>query len=314
MAKSDQTRQALSRLGSLVLAPGPETLSELARALGNKSSLVVARAAGLAARGGLGQLIPDLVKTFNRLQKRGAKADPGCSAKNALVRALCELEAREEELFLGARGYVQREAVYGGSVDTAGELRGLCGVGLVRCDHPDVLDILTDLLVDLEPEARALAARAIGDSGQAAGVLLLRLKLHVGDSSPDVLAECMASLLSLAPGRAIPFLAERFLDRDPAGPGQSVPWELAVLALGECRHEVAFARLRKLYDRDLTREARRLLLLSMATSRLSEALDFLVELVRHGEEATAPLAVEALEIFRDDPAVWDRVEAARATC
>jgi hypothetical protein len=64
-----------------------------------------------------------------------------------------------------------------------------------------------NLLADKEVPARVGAIRGIADSGDIAGALLLRLKALVGDKEDEVIGECFAGLLRLAPAPSVEFVA-----------------------------------------------------------------------------------------------------------
>lgn len=289
MAKIDPTRRDMDKLRELDLGQRAVALKTLQLALGHKSPLVVKRAAALAAQGGFPELSPDLIRAYHR-----QKMDPGCETKTAIVRALVELEAPEEEFFLSQRLYRQEEPVYGGRIETAGELRGLCLLGLARCNSRQLLEVVVDLLLDPDLNTRLMAVRAAGDSGQPAAIPLLRLKA-LTESEPEVIGECLLSLLHLAPEPTCAWIKQRFL---PDG-----PFEAVVLALGESRQRAALDLLLGLYRPSMSKNDKHALLLAIATCRQKEGVEFLLELLEHEPEA----ARKALELYRSDPVVWEKV-------
>src|SRR5207237_5519130 len=177
----------------------------------------------------LAEFMDPLTKAFDRFMVDPATIDKGCSAKTSIAKALYELEARAETVFLTGIHHRQLEGVWGGSSDTAAELRGLCGLGLVRCNYRDVMIELGDLLMDPEPSCRIMAARAIAYSENDAGLPLLRMKVLGGDQNSDVIGECFTALLRLSPRKNVEFVA-RYMDDDDEDLRQ-----LAILALGESR-------------------------------------------------------------------------------
>ena len=82
------------------------------------------------------------------------------------------------------------------------------------------------LLADPEIAARAGAVRALGESGQSEAMLLLRLKALLGDDE-EIMGECFAALLRLAPAPSLEFVAD-FLHSS-----SDEVAERAALALGE---------------------------------------------------------------------------------
>ncbi len=288
MAKIDPTKRELDKLRELDLGD-PSAVKALTLALGHKSPAVVKRAAQMASQGGLFQLVTELVQAYHR-----QKTDPGCETKTAIVKSLVELEAPVEDFYLAQRLYRQKEWVYGEQIETAGELRGLCLLGLARCNHRDLLRVLVDLMLDDDLNTRLMAVRAAGDSGQPGAIPLLRLKA-LTETEPDVIAETLLSLLHLDAEPTIAWIRERFLEAQET-------WEAVILALGQSRHPGSLQLLIEQYRPSLLRRDKASLLLAIASCR---GVDFLLGLLSDEPE----LALKALELYRYDPSVWERVEA-----
>ena len=85
----------------------------------------------------------------------------------AIATALHRSGAYEDALFLIGMRWVQREPVWGGTVDVACELRSMCAMALLRLGHPSAATEVAELLADPEPAARAGAAHAIAYSEDA---------------------------------------------------------------------------------------------------------------------------------------------------
>lgn len=302
MAKSRALEDALAALQALRDDPGSErTLAALRKALGDKSSHVVAKAAQIAGEFEISALTPDLVAAFDRFMAQPPKADPGCRAKAHIADALYQIGYDDERVFLRGIRHVQLEPVYGGKMDTALELRGACALGLVRMSYPEVLTELADLLADPEAAVRSAAARAIAYSENDQGVPLLRLKVLVGDDDPQVISECLTALLRLAPATSVPFVA-RLLDAERPAIG-----ELAALALGGSRLPDAFGALRQWWERTTHPEVRRTALLAIAMLKYDQAIDFLLSLIADAPGPTARDAIKALGLYRHDDALRRRV-------
>jgi HEAT repeat protein len=258
---------------------------------------VVAKAAEKAVRMSNATIVPDLVEAFRRLVPGGAKQDPGCVAKLAIVKALVELDDPAAEVFFAGTRYVQMEPGWGEPTDTAAELRGICAIGLARMAHPEGLLEAVRLLNDKTAEARTGAVRALADSGKAEAELVLRYKADCGDRKPEVMGECFAALLRLGPrGRALPFVAE-FL----AGGSEE-----AAIALGESRLPEAWPALRDAFQGSTIQSA---ILLGMSLLRNDEAIEFLFERVEIDRERVAVAAIEALASYRGDDALRVRMES-----
>jgi len=82
-------------------------------------------------------------------------------AKQAIARALVSLECQDVTFFLEGIRYQQLEPTWGGSSDSAIDVRCSCAMGLVATGYSRAVAELTALLQDREWRARAGAARAI---------------------------------------------------------------------------------------------------------------------------------------------------------
>lgn len=304
MGKARGVEARLERLRASHKESEPARLApELAKALADSSNLVVAESAAIVGEANLADLAPQLVAAFDRLMIDPVASDKLCRGKTAIALALNKIEYLRPEVFLRGIRHVQMEPVWGGEQDTAAHLRAHSAFGLVRLQHPDVLLLLTDLLVDEEKIAREAAAQALGASGRVAAIPLLRFKVYTGDEEPEVIAACFTSLIGLDPPASIPFVA-RFLQAGGA------PQEAAVFALGESRRPEAFAPLRDFYDTLHPGELQEATLLAISLLRQPAAVDFLLEVVRHPDPATARAAISALAIHRHQQSILDRVAAA----
>jgi HEAT repeat protein len=294
----------LDRLADLrAQSPTPEGRAEVSRYLNNKMNLVAAKAARIAGEWQAADLTPGLVAACERFLVNGAVTDKRCAAKIEILKALCKLEHPSPSIFRLGLYYVQMEASWGGSVDTAAEVRALSAIGLSRTNDPDALEQILPLLLDPQRDARIGAVRAIGGSGLAGDTLLLRLKALSGDE-PEVLGECFAALLRATPERSIDFVAQ-FLERPPEAVA-----EAAALALGESRLEIAFDKLRQSFEGQRTLSGRALLM-GMALLRRENAIEYLLNLVRSGSDRSATEASAALSIYDQDPQLRERLAEAQ---
>lgn len=280
--------------------------TRLREALTNRHNLIVARAAKMTGELGQSELAEELIAAFDRLMVDPARLDKGCNGTRAIVEALVDLEIPTPEVFRRGMIHVQMEGAFGPPVDVAVELRANSAIGLSACGDSDVVVELVPLLVDKADLVRQAAARAIGASGRLAAEAVLKLKVLSGDEEPEVTVECLGALLKLAPERSLA-LAEPFLRSPDAGLRQAT-----MLALGESRLDAAVELLIAHWPRELDREARRVLLLALATSRQEAAFAFLVELVAEGDLGTAVPAIDALALSLSDPKIEARLRDAIA--
>jgi HEAT repeat protein len=302
--KKLSTEAALYVLSHLDERSEADMQAMLTHSLGHRSAAVVAVAARQIAQRQVHDLIDACNATFQRLLPLGVKGDSGCLAKTALVEALNALDALEATPFLAGVGLVQMEPVYGGQADTAANLRGHCGLGLARLQHPYAHLHLVDLLMDPELPARLNAIRALTYLGDDRSECVLRMKVLAGDEV-TVVADALSALAQIAPDRSLPFIAARLDAGDPAVA------EGAALALGEMRTPEALDRLFEEYERRVLHAERRMLLLPIALNRSPAAFAFLLSLIEEGAADLAKEALEALESMPLDDAARGRIAAAR---
>jgi HEAT repeat protein len=264
-----------------------ESHQELRRVLSSEGSHAVARAAALAGELGIETLVPDLVSAFPRFFEGLPRADPGCSAKTAIVEALRRLQHDDLGLYRRAAGHVQMEPVFGGRVDTAVDLRGTAALALAEIAVGDVLVDLANLLADPEPPVRISAARAVAAHGRGAGIPLLHLRSLAGDPEPRVVSECLLALLRLDARAEMSFVAS-FLEK-----GNEAA-ESAAVALGESRLAEALPVLRAWIEPARRRGLGRAVLLAIAALRRDEAVDLLLALARDEDPSAAREARDAL--------------------
>lgn len=303
MAKALTTDLALRAIRAIRDSPESYDLKrDLASFLRHRSNHVVSAAATTAERLDAVTLAQDLVDAFVELMKDPAKRDPGCEALIAIARALISMDDRAAKVYFAGLHHVQMEGSFGPPIDAAAPLRGLCAQGLARMGHRDALLECVNLLADKEVPARVGAVRAIADSGDIAGALLLRLKALIGDKEDEVIGECFAGLLRLAPAPSLEFVAG-FLKS-----ASEEIRERAALALGESHLAAAFPVLREAWVETAQAARRRTLLLSIAMLRLDEAVEFLLLRLTEDRDAAAADALAALGLYGRDEAVRKRVE------
>ncbi len=220
--------EKLERLGLLREASRSEAIVALRTSIEDRANVVVAKAAKIAAELELHDLIPDLVRAFDRLFEKPVERDPQCWGKNAIAITLRDLGYQSAEPFVRGLRHIQMEPVWGGREDTAQVLRAACCAALPQCadlTRDEVLRHLVDAFTDVSDKVRVDAARSLEHMGGADCALLLRLKARVGDKEAQVTGQAFESLLRLerdgSPsvcGGIPPFPRRRGLRRSGAGP------------------------------------------------------------------------------------------------
>jgi hypothetical protein len=266
---------------------------------------VAAKAARSAEDALLYELVPALKSSYARFLDKPLKQDPNCFAKKALARALVALDCNDAEFFLSGVRYRQLEPAYGGTNDTAAEVRATCAMGLVVSGYSRALVELTAVLNDSDAAARVGGVRATACGNPREAELLLRAKVLAGDTEPQVLGECFTALLAVEPEESIAFVAA-YLTHD-----EVAVRELAALALGESRRDGALAPLKEAWDGVLvSEELRRAVLRAAAAHRSEAAFDWLMTILAEARVAVAVEVVEALAIHRHNVKLKQRLQAA----
>jgi hypothetical protein len=305
MSKKNFDRR-LAALDDLRNAPdSPARSAGLRKALADRNSYIVAKAAGIAGQLGLNDLIPDLLSAMDRFFVNPTKSDPQCWAKNAIVESLAKLEDEDSAVFIRGLRHVQIEPVWGGQQDSAGPLRAKCALALVQCRDlrdSDILSHLIEALADRETTVRIDAARAIGRMSGDAPALLLRLRALVADGEPEVVGACLTSLLAIQGEAACDFVS-RFLQK-----GEEEARE-AAFALASLRNAKAFAILKQAWDHGADISVRGALLTAMVLTRVPEAIEFVISLIESDSQHAAA-AVEALAPMRSSEEIQSRTAVA----
>lgn len=273
--------------------------------LRHRTGAVVGAAARVVLTAALADLDDELAAAFTRLAEHGHEHDPMCRGKLAIARTLHDLERWHDDVFVRGVSLVQEEPVWGGREDTAGELRGVCGLAFAHSYRADTLDVLADLLADRQRVTRVAAAQGLGDCGRPDAAALLRFKLRLGDDEAEVLSACVASILVLAPRSAVPFVESLLAGDDERSCA-------AALGLAERRLAASVPALIAWCEglRPATRA--RVGYLALALIRDDAATDALLARVRDAARADAIAAGKALATFKDDPAVAARLREAAA--
>jgi len=279
----------VSALDALRQQPEAARLEPLRKALAHRNNFIVAKAADLVREFQIAELIPELLKAFDRFFDNPVKIDPQCWAKNALSRALVALEHQEAEVFLRGMRHIQMEPVWGGQSDTAGTLRATCALALVQCrslTDADLLGHLIQLAGDKDKAVRTETMRAIEQVGSPPASLLLRLRAVLGADEPEVLGACYSGILRLEGVKTIPWVA-RFLTSADDNAAE------AALAIAGTHSPEGFNALQECFATADDPWWRSVLLSAVALTRQDAALEFLLELVRT-ESLNAEAAIEAI--------------------
>ena len=302
-----RVEDVLERLSALRDAPELQAVPALRKNLADRVNVVVAKAAQIAAERQMRELVPDLLIAFDRLFEDAAERDPQCWGKNAIAKALRDLEYRESEPFCRGFHHIQMEPVWGKHEDTAQTLRGICLLAMVACaDVPrgELLQSLVEALTEPEAAVRVEAVRGLAEIQGHDAALLLRMKARIGDEEPHIVGEVFDALWKLEGEAALRFVA-RFLESQTKDVREE-----AALAMGASRFPGAVEMLRDACTRTRDPRFREVLFRALCLSRQPRALDFLKEILRTGRRADVKAVLEALEPHRENADIRRLLEEA----
>jgi HEAT repeat protein len=299
--RATRTEETLARLAAARRGDSAMSQHEVRAALLHERSVVVARAAEVAAELELEQLGSELPAAFERLTS--AEDDRELMAADTVLRATAKLGAHAYDMYLAALGMRRMVKVMDSYVDVAAPLRAHAAMALVETGFATALEEVAPLLVDTESSVQIAAAEAIGVLGGPGAAAVLRLRLGASDGPAEVLGACLAGLLRVDAERYLPFVAARLQSDDVR------LVELAAIALGETRSAPAFTVLRDAMA-TAPRRAVANVLLGIALLRRDEATAYLLEAVEGATPAVASAALTALGLHKHDDAIASRVRSA----
>jgi len=128
----------------------------------------------------------------------------------------------------------------------------------------------------------------------------------VGDDEPEVTGQVFESLLRLDPRPSTTFVAGFLEDKN-----EQVAEE-AALALGASRLAQALETLKQAWKKSRNRPMGPVLLRAISTSRLDDAFEFLLTIVRGDRQSESADALRALEIHPDSEDIQRRASEALA--
>jgi HEAT repeat protein len=243
-----------------------------------------------------------MVERFLWLAEKGATRDVGCHVRAHLALAFGKRECHLaiDALRIGVKT-VQIEAVGGVPFDVGAFLRANSALALAQMRAPDALRDIAPMLFDFgknrvgakisTPEIRSVtrvaAAQALGILGNREALAVLAAKLLFPDrESPDVLQECMASVIALQDERALELLTP-YLDTHP----DEMLAAYAGLMIAQSRAPEAPILLRDSLPR-FSGDSLQVVLMALTTLRTAEAEAILEELSVDGSRAVRKILGE----------------------
>lgn len=223
--KSKETKERIQATQWLARQASVEAQELLLKVLETRSGYeasVAAEALGKMAEDD--EALRRMVARFIYLSEEGKKRDGGCHIRAHLAYGFGQrrFQGAVEALRIGIRT-VQLEPVGGVPFDVGAHLRANCALALGYMMAPDAVRDISLLL--FEPNdllqqkvgARKSAAQALGLTCDPHALVPLTLKLTYSENeAPDVLQECMQSLVQLEDPRAVEILTPYLAHSDKA--------------------------------------------------------------------------------------------------
>jgi HEAT repeat protein len=305
--KRNTIKERLKEFQKKCANSGPdEVQSAVKKALRDRNCLIVNKAAVLCEEHLIYELEADLIKAYQRFLKNPVKSDPNCIAKEAIARALVELDCPDVDFFIAGLNYHQFEPTWGGSEDTAIDIRLSCAMGLVNTSYSRALIEVLALLHDSNPHVRRGIVQAIALTEPLAAEAVLRFKALAGDPEPDVTAETLCALLKVAPDESRDFVA-KFL----RPPNDEILSQSVAHALGASKVAEAVDILRSCWNElSFKGELGNAFLFGAILHRSEKAFAWLIELVEKGDRASAQYIVTEFAIYHNDQRLRKSLHAA----
>lgn len=236
-----------------------------------------------------------MVTRFAWYSSDGKRRDPGCHIRSNLAYGFAK------QKFLGAVSVlrvgirtVQMEPVGGVPFDTGAHLRANCALALGQMRAPDAVRDISLLLFEGDDpfhnrvEMRKSAAQALAMTCDPNASIPLTIRLYSPqDETPEVLQECMQSLVALEDPRTVETLSRYvdYADRALAA--------FACVMIAETRHEDAAKILFEAIPK-FSREPLQAVVLALASMRTDDSRTYLLRLEEAWEEQVRLALVEVL--------------------
>lgn len=271
----------------------PDALQYCLQAVEQAPGAAVARAMALLRRLGHEGHGGQAALAFERLCADGLKADPGCLGRMALLEGLLALDWPGPEPWWSGLHLVQWEPVWGGRVDTAAGLRGLCALGLLRSADARAPLALAILLADRECEARQGAVRALREAPESWALPLLAHRAVMGVEELDAQLDLLHGLLEREQAQAFQLVAAQLQSESESSR------EAAAIALGERGGPEGAGLLWDFLDHNLLPQERRAAWIGLALSRCAEGREALLDQIATMPAVRRREVAEALSGLRD---------------
>ncbi len=270
----------------------------------SNNNRILSKIAVIAEENQLYTLVPDLKEAYQRMLADAVNKDANCTAKSAIMRCLVTLDCDDVDFWLAGLRYQQLEPTWGGTVDTAIDVRCSSAMGLVSTTYSRSMIELLHLLNDKEANARAGAIRAMRYGIPYEAALVLRQKIAQGDDEVEIIGECFIALLQVEPRQSLS-LVSAYLHQD-----DEALYEMAALALGESHLDDAFNAIQQAWDDTFSihQRQREVLIRATVQHRSDDAFDWLLSLLLYADETLSLMIIEPLSIYKSNQKLRKRVK------
>jgi len=303
--KTSNYEKNLAMIKSTHDLPDQEAVVILLDCVKKGSPLAAVKAVRLMAERDHPTVLQSLIEAYDWIEADPNKRDVDCHVRQVIAGALGDWGSPLSVEIL-------RKAVRTVKIsfmdDLAIGLRATAAISLAKVD-PDALYELSLLLFDDNEKnvpVRMAAAQALSVLGDPGGMLLLAIKLKFPQNeAPEVLAECLESLIFMNP----PYLME--IVKPYLRSNDEYLTSIAALALAENRGAEVLDLLLEILEQAV-RETKETIVVAISLTRCNEARQLLLDYLGHQSYFVRRGAVKGLKAYLDDE-VREKLQIIHAT-
>jgi len=307
-SKTSGYEKILEIIASTTDMPASEAVNTLIDCVKKGHSLASQHAVYALAKINHPDIVPSLITLYEWIEESPRKRDNSCDVRITIAEVLGDAGSPVSADILRKAVRTVQVVKLGPSTEDAGiGLRATAALALAKVD-PGCLFELSILLFDQKPDvptspldvpyakatARKAAAQAISVLGDLGGMPLLAVKLKFPHNEvPDVLAECIESLIFMNP----PYLME-IVKPYLTGDDEYLS-AIAALSLAENLRAEALDLLQEALEH-ASEDAKEAIVIAISATRCNKARQILFDFLDHPNHLIRRGAVKGIKAYLDD--------------